>query len=140
MLNYYTPYNIHSKCSQEALEDSRSEECLAKTTRSHNPKNKLILINTTNSWRYKKLLPPIKFVRPSEKRHLKNILIKEETPINSKLLLMHMKFYQTQRKGNSMISMDSRASKMEDHQVGLASIYLTCSTGKKVALKKEKLN
>ena len=71
--------------------------------------------------------PLKKSERLSGKKLLKNILTKEETPINSNKLQAPMKCFPIQKKDNFMMTMERKESKMEDLQeVEDSEDYSTC--------------
>jgi len=93
-----------------------SQAFRTKIQKRKHPANKLITANTTKCSKSIKKQPPNKSEKPSERKHSRCTLIKEEIQRNLKNCLMLTKFSPIQRKGSCMMIMDNKESKTEDLQ------------------------
>lgn len=124
-------YNCFA-CLVEALEGSAdSTEWTRKRARnSLNRKRKSILLSITSFWVWIRRPQLKRFVKPFARRPSRNILIKEETLKSSNRLALPIKFFLTLKRDSSMMTMERKESRMEDHlEVQALEGYLICSLG-----------
>ncbi len=128
------------KCLEEASVGSEdSEECKAKI--KNLKRRNSIQLNITIWWVLIKKQLHSKFGKLSGRKHSNNIPIKEEILTNSRFLLMHMMFWLILKKGNFMMSMEKKVSRLEDHQVEEDLTYLIClEESNQVGLERGKLD
>ncbi len=113
-------------------------ECKVRTIQLNNQRNKSIQCNTTISSELIRKPPLMKFVKLSERKLLNSILTKVVILTNLSHCRMHMMSWPILKKDNYMTSMVNRVSKLADHQVAQASIFLICSKEEdKLAQEKE---
>lgn len=135
-LKYYFLIIFDQGCSvadSEALRDSVASEMRTAKRCPTRRRRRLIPTSIMSCSESTRRQLHSKSERPSGRRHSRSIPIRAETPTNSKRSLEPMKYSPTQRKGNCMMTMEKKASRMADLQVAQVALAVFSRCSEEVA-------